>query len=155
MRADYHVHTAFSDDSEYPMEQVIQDAIALGLEELCFTDHVDYGIKTDWDTPEEMVYRKGEPGEPDNIPLANVDYPAYYEAFQKMRSLYGDRIALKLGLELGLYQSLGGHILTIGSDSHKPAHLGAYIEETKRELRALGFKEFCTFEKMVPKYHPL
>ena len=41
MRADYHVHTAFSDDSDYPMEQVVRDAIALGLEELCFTDHVD------------------------------------------------------------------------------------------------------------------
>ena len=283
MRADYHVHTAFSDDSDYPMEQVVRDAIALGLEELCFTDHVDYGIKTDWEEPEAMRYRKGGPGEPDEIPLANVDYPAYYETFQKMRSLYGGRIALKLGLEfgmqrhtvlkyedlfarypfdfillsvhevddkefwnqdfqkgktqkdynrqyyeellylvqhyhhysvlghmdlitrydlsgiypfkrlrpilteilrtviadgkgievntsshryglsdltpsrdiLGLYQSLGGHILAIGSDSHKPAHLGAYIEETKRELRALGFKEFCTFEKMVSKYHPL
>ena len=52
MRADYHVHTAFSDDSDYPMEQVVRDAIALGLEELCFTDHVDYGIKTDWEEPE-------------------------------------------------------------------------------------------------------
>lgn len=160
MRADYHVHTAFSDDSDYPMEQVVRDAIALGLEELCFTEHVDYGIKTDWEEPEAMRYRKGGPGEPDEIPLANVDYPAYYETFQKMRSLYGDRIALKLGLTpsrdiLGLYQSLGGRILTIGSDSHKPAHLGAYIEETKQELKALGFGEFCTFEKMVPKYHPL
>ena len=102
MRADYHVHTAFSDDSEYPMEQVVQDAIAMGLEELCFTDHVDYGIKTDWDEPEPMHYCKGGPGEPDEIPLANVDYPAYYEAFQKMRSLYGNRISLKLGLEFGM-----------------------------------------------------
>ena len=71
MRADYHVHTAFSDDSDYPMEQVVRDAIALGLEELCFTDHVDYGIKTDWEEPEAMRYRKGGPGEPDKIPLAN------------------------------------------------------------------------------------
>ena len=68
MRADYHVHTAFSDDSDYPMEQVVRDAIALGLEELCFTDHVDYGIKTDWEEPEAMRYRKGGPGEPDEIP---------------------------------------------------------------------------------------
>ena len=30
MFADYHVHTAFSDDSIYPMEQVVQDAI-MGL----------------------------------------------------------------------------------------------------------------------------
>lgn len=28
MFADYHVHTAFSDDSIYPMEQEVQDAIS-------------------------------------------------------------------------------------------------------------------------------
>ena len=49
MFADYHVHTQFSDDSVYPMEQVAQGAIALGMDEICFTDHVDYGIKQDWD----------------------------------------------------------------------------------------------------------
>ena len=37
MRADYHVHTAFSDDSTYPMEDVMRDAIARGIDELCFT----------------------------------------------------------------------------------------------------------------------
>lgn len=47
MRVDYHVHTAFSDDSDYAMEQVIRDAIAMGLDEICFTDHVDYGVKID------------------------------------------------------------------------------------------------------------
>ena len=51
MRTDYHVHTEFSDDSNYPMEQVIKDAITKGFDELCFTDHVDYGIKKDWDEP--------------------------------------------------------------------------------------------------------
>ena len=45
MRADYHIHTEFSDDSDYAMEKVIQAAIAMGLDEICFTDHVDYGIK--------------------------------------------------------------------------------------------------------------
>lgn len=49
MLADYHVHTEFSDDSVYPMEDVIEDAIKMGLDEICFTDHVDYGIKLDWD----------------------------------------------------------------------------------------------------------
>ena len=49
MLADYHVHTEFSDDSVYLMEDVIEDAIKMGLDEICFTDHVDYGIKLDWD----------------------------------------------------------------------------------------------------------
>lgn len=48
MLADYHVHTAFSDDSVYPMEKVIRDAISMGLDEICITDHVDYGVKQDW-----------------------------------------------------------------------------------------------------------
>ena len=47
MFADYHVHTAFSDDSIYPMEQVVQDAISKKIDEICFTEHVDYGIKVD------------------------------------------------------------------------------------------------------------
>ena len=47
MLTDYHVHTKYSDDSEYPMEEAVRDAIALGLSEICFTDHVDYGIKRD------------------------------------------------------------------------------------------------------------
>ena len=54
---------------------------------------------------------------------------------------------------LKLYRELGGRILTIGSDSHKPEHLGAFVEETKLELKALGFREFCTFDKMKPCYH--
>lgn len=95
MLADYHVHTAFSDDSGYPMEQVARDAIGLGLEELCFTDHVDYGIKVDWDSGEEMVWQNGQL-------LANVDYPKYHSAIGELRERYGDRIALKTGLEFGV-----------------------------------------------------
>ena len=32
MFADYHVHTEFSDDSVYPMGQVIADAIAMHMD---------------------------------------------------------------------------------------------------------------------------
>ena len=256
MRADYHVHTELSDDSDYAMENVIEDAITKGLDEICFTDHVDYGVKKDWDEPGGMVYRKGGAGEPAEMPLANVHYPTYYETFKVMRALYGDEITLKLGLEfdmqahtiekyeklfarypfyfiilsvhevedkefwtqdfqrgrtqqeyneryyeellylvqnyhnysvlghmdlitrydragntsshryglseltpsrdiLKLYRELGGHILTIGSDSHEPEHLGAFIDETKQELKELGFQEFCTFDKMKQIYHQL
>lgn len=61
MLADYHVHTEYSDDSTYPMEQVITDAIRIGLDEICFTDHVDYGIKSDWGSEKTIEYRNGEP----------------------------------------------------------------------------------------------
>ena len=102
MLSDYHVHTYYSDDSEYPMEEVVKEAISLGLEEICFTDHVDYGIKRDWDDPAGMLYRPGGPGEPERMPLANVDYPAYAAEIESLRSKYRDRIAIKMGMEFGM-----------------------------------------------------
>ena len=182
MKTDYHVHTAFSDDSNYDMEQVIKDAVKLNIDELCFTDHVDYGIKKDWDEPGGMIYRKGGVGEPDKMPVANVDYPVYDKAgtypFEKLKPLLTEILRTVIadgkGIEINtssqrygltdltpsrdilkLYRELGGRILTIGSDSHKPEHLGAFIDETKQELKMLGFKEFCTFDKMKPVYHLL
>ena len=56
---------------------------------------------------------------------------------------------------LELYKELGGKIITIGSDTHQKNHLGAYIEETKIELRKLGFEYYCTFDKMKPIFHIL
>ena len=71
MLCDYHVHTIYSDDSIYEMEDVIKDGIKKGIKELCFTDHVDYGIKRDVDDPRGPVYINGQP-------ISNVDYPKYY-----------------------------------------------------------------------------
>lgn len=56
---------------------------------------------------------------------------------------------------LTLYYNLGGNIITIGSDSHKPEHLKAYIQEGKELLRSIGFTQYCTFEKMKPIFHTL
>ena len=56
---------------------------------------------------------------------------------------------------LGLYHDLGGRILTIGSDSHKPEHLGAHIPMMRERLQEIGFTEFCTFDHMEPIFHRL
>ena len=56
---------------------------------------------------------------------------------------------------LKLYHQLGGEIITIGSDSHKPEHLGSQIEESKILLKELGFQAFCTFDQMKPIFHDL
>ncbi len=104
MLADYHVHTEFSDDSHEPMEEQVKRAIALGLEELCFTDHVDYGIKKDW-AEGNIEYRGGDGmGTPaDSLePLANVDYPAYFEKFRRLKQEFAPEIALRCGLEFGV-----------------------------------------------------
>ena len=262
MLADYHLHTAFSDDSVTPMEDMVQRALALGFDEICFTEHVDYGVKTD----------------------LNCDYAAYFRTLRVMQEQYAGRISIRAGIEFGVqaetasqfeddfrpvirfdfcdpeqpsgreqrvlelripggphpgrvpgrllsgdlrryaalqnysvlghldmikrydkcgaypdekvlplierilrqaiadgkgielntssfkyglpdlmpsrrilrfYRELGGELLTIGSDSHETVHLGDHIREVRPVLRDLGFRTFCTFERMKPVFHDL
>lgn len=270
MLADYHVHTGFSDDSAYPLEQVARDALRLNLDEVCFTEHVDYGVKPEWDSPAGARFEDGHP-------VTNCPYGPYLDELDRVRAELGDRIALRAGLELGvqtltlkenralverladrldfvicsvhqvgnlefwngdyqesrtqdeihkayyeellevvgsfdgysvlghldlirrydpfgdypfgrvrdvvaevlrrvvadgkgievntsgiryglgdfqpsreileLYRDLGGTVVTVGSDSHKPEHLGSYLRLAYRELEDLGFEGVWTFER--------
>ena len=48
---------------------------------------------------------------------------------------------------LELYRDLGGTVVTVGSDSHRPEHLGSYLRLAYRELGELGFEGVWTFER--------
>lgn len=56
---------------------------------------------------------------------------------------------------LRLYRRLGGEIITLGSDAHKPESVGCAIRERQALLKECGFTRFCTFEKMRPVWHEL
>ena len=56
---------------------------------------------------------------------------------------------------LKFYRELGGEIITIGSDCHYLADFGYKINEMKEFLKTIGYKHFCTFDKMQPKFHSL
>lgn len=84
MKADYHIHTHYSDDSNYQMEEVVKDAIDLHLQEICFTDHVDYDVKN-------HIVDKQE-----------VDYPNFFGEYERVKNLYKDKITIKVGLEFGV-----------------------------------------------------
>lgn len=104
MYEDYHIHTEFSDDSREPMENQIERAIGLGLEEICFTDHVDYGIKKDWEEG-NIEWRRGDGMSYDASkadPLANVNYQEYFGKLLRMKETYRDRIRIRQGLEFGI-----------------------------------------------------
>lgn len=276
MFVDYHVHTSYSDDSDYPMEDVVKDAIKLGMDEICITDHVDYGAKVDWDSGVEIPYCNG-------LAMVNVDYPSYVEEIGRLQERYKGQIVIRMGMEFGMqmhtipqfetlyqrypfdfiilsvhqvedkgfwsqefqqgrsqkeyneryyeellqlvknyqhysvlghldliirydkmgmypfsnvkhyveeilaeaikngkgieintsshrygltdstpsaeilkmYRDMGGQIVTLGSDSHAPSHLGTYMEEAKELLKGIGFRQFCTYEKMRPIFHEL
>jgi len=53
------------------------------------------------------------------------------------------------------YRELGGEILTIGSDSHNEADIGAHFARAADTLLECGFRYYCTFEKRTPHFHRL
>ena len=262
MKADYHVHTYYSDDSSTPMERQVKQAVSLGLDEICITDHVDYGVKFDdidypryfaeidglrrkyagkisvrsglecgvqvhtagqyealYDTYRDSIdfillsihqvddlpfwgqqFQAGKTQDEyqqayyaellrvvqcyhDYSVLAHVDLMVRYDLageypFSKVKDVIAEILTTAIndgkGIELNtsswryglndtqpsreilrLYHDLGGEILTLGSDSHSPEYIGALMEEAREILRSLGFRKFCTFEKMKPVYHEL
>ncbi len=48
------------------------------------------------------------------------------------------------------YRELGGEILTIGSDAHKPEAVGADIDVALDMAKAVGFKRLAKFERREP-----
>ena len=102
MRADYHLHSEFSDDSRELMEDQIKQGIAIGLDEMCFTDHVDYGIKRDWDDPLGIEWRDGDNDQGEKDSVANVNYPEYFDTLFCLQVQYENEISVKAGLEFGI-----------------------------------------------------
>ncbi len=88
---DSHVHTSFSGDSDTPMEETVLAAIAKGLTDICFTEHLD------------LDYPGGEGCPPDTFLL---DIDAYHHQFVQLQEKYADQICLRFGLELGLQPHL-------------------------------------------------
>lgn len=86
--ADYHVHSYFSGDSDAPMEQMIQSAIAKGLKHICFTEHMDLDFPYDG--------TRDEPGK------WEVNADSYLYELLKMRDKYSSQIEIHFGVEIGL-----------------------------------------------------
>lgn len=56
---------------------------------------------------------------------------------------------------LKLYKDLGGEIITIGSDAHKPERLAEHYDHSVELLKILGYKYVTTFENKKPIFHKL
>ena len=53
------------------------------------------------------------------------------------------------------YRALGGELVTIGSDAHRPCDIGAGHREAQALLRELGFRWFCYYRARRPVMVPL
>ena len=129
MLADYHVHTGFSDDSTYPLRQVALDAARLNLDEVCFTEHVDYGVKPEWDEPATARFEDGHP-------VTNCPYESYLDELDAVRAELGDRVSLRAGLELGVQRH------TVEKNRGLVARLGNRLDFVICSIHQVGDLEF-------------
>lgn len=88
MKADFHLHSAFSGDGEALPEEIILTGLQKGLSALCFTDHYDA------DYPYDDV-------------CFDLDTDAYFAGLSGLRDIYGERLDIGIGVELGLQPHLG------------------------------------------------
>ena len=262
--ADCHVHSNVSADAEVPMTELARLALEAGLNEVCFTDHVEpevvFGARPDWkhltaefekaqnimgdqiclhigvelgdapwdfDAAEALLTEGPEldfvigsvhcvtpklggmniynyvPKDEQEAYLAIEDYLSQLEKLaawgkfdvlghltvplryfyrrgmtqltfdpyeeqvrEILRTLLQKGCGMEMNTNLGddpvpgakwlkLYRELGGEMITLGSDTHKPGTIGKGIREGQELLCACGFKRFCTFEKRQPIWHEL
>ncbi len=113
MRADFHVHSAFSDDSSYPIEEVCRDACRLGLDAICITDHVDYGVKPDVSPIDTAgtIFDESYVADPTSITAnvygereVNVDYQHYFP--HSMKCVSALRVQIMTGGEARLLSTV-------------------------------------------------
>lgn len=86
--ADFHVHTDFSSDSETPMEDMVKQAVSLGLKKVCFTDHMDL------DFPKQYELR------------FVFDVDSYMKKIGELQKKY-PQIQILKGIECGMQTGLG------------------------------------------------
>lgn len=91
--ADFHLHCRFSSDSEAAPEAMIQQAAALGLPCICFTDHNDF------DYPPE-----------DGKTVFQLPFGKYVHTLSALSAYFAEKIPVYIGVEQGLSVSAAGRI---------------------------------------------
>ena len=141
---DFHNHTSFSADCKASPESMVEQAISLGLQYLCMTDHMDL-----------------------DFPYPDLDFTfdvdEYFKKHQKLTESYGHQITLLTGIESGLqpgiYKDLSkiingyGFDFVIGS-SHLVDRMDPYFPEywENREEAAGILRYFETILENVAEF---
>ena len=93
---DFHIHTKVSFDSKEEPKNVIKAAEKLGLREICFTDHYDYG--------------------PETPALNNIFTPEDY--FAAYNGVASDTVKIRRGVEFGITEINNSELLRFTEQMH-------------------------------------
>jgi len=92
IKADCHLHSIFSPDSQEKLDNIVQMSIAKGLKCIYITDH----------------YEHENPCLPD--PKDWLDLSKYQEKIIELKNLYRDSIDIRLGIEFGMQPQIKPHL---------------------------------------------
>ncbi|HHV63456.1 MAG TPA: histidinol-phosphatase [Firmicutes bacterium] len=88
---DYHVHSQFSPDGRSTIDEYCERAVALGLSEICFTDHFDFEPRGGhW--------------------YGFLDYERYTEAISRAEARWRGTLAVRKGVELDFQSHYGNQV---------------------------------------------
>ena len=147
---DYHIHSDFSADCKTPMERTIVEAMRLGLDEICFTEHIDYDY-------------------PDTSIIFEFDLDAYDKKIAEMQHQYGEQLTIKKGIEigvqphqLGMYKDLIDKkyfdfvICSMHTTEKKDLHSGEFFEgKTQEEAYQMYYEELLYCVKHFKSFQVL
>ena len=126
MRCDLHMHTDFSFDSVATMEQYVLQALKVGADVICFTDHID--VNKHYDTFRDFRFEQRK------------------EEFARVKDKYGDKVKLLYGFEIGephLHPEVMEKVyaqspdMIIGSVHHPLDYLDVDHEVSRREYERI------------------
>ncbi len=115
--------------------------------------HLDYVVRYGKEQTKEYSYQR----------YADLIEEILKTLIEKGKGIELNTAGLKYGLGfahphmdiLKKYRELGGEIITIGSDAHKPEHIAYEFEKVKGILETSGFKYYTEFRQRKPHFRQL
>ena len=131
---DYHVHTSLCNHARGSMETYIRRAVAIGLNDICFLDHLTI-----------------QPSET-NLSMAPGEVPFYFQALQRLKQRYKGVINIRIGLEIDFnptYIDLFQEIIArfsfdvIGGSLHFPGDLNINLWTSRHQINKSDRSASC------------
>lgn len=147
--SDGHIHTAFCHHAIGEMKDYVLAAIAKGLQEIFFLEHMEEGVQTN-----RITW------------LTEEDFDSYFEEGMRLKRIYSDKISIGLGVEVGFNPSQVDPLLKriakrnwdrIGISLHflhdkKSASYLNLVSRREPQLTQLSLAEASSIEKEYYSY---
>ena len=114
--SDYHTHSRLSFDAHAPLSELAEAAADAGLDELCVTDHFDFLDEN-------------------GVPAEGYDWAPAVAQHQQALPAAGERLTLKLGLELAACPILIRPPLRPSAPARRPTSSWARSTTSRRKGR--------------------